>query len=185
VGVVDEKDVIDGSKIKQGDIIIGLRSNGLHTNGYSLARKIVKEVARKSYFDKFPETGRTLGEELLRPHRPYSPVLGLMRKGLIRGCAHITGGGFTDNVDRILPKGCDAAIDCRTWTPDAIFTWMQKTGNVENHEMYRTFNMGIGMVLAVKPADADRVLRAKEIAKFEPRVVGTITAGKGKVNLKF
>ena len=185
VGVVDEKDVIDGSKIRKGDIIIGLRSNGLHTNGYSLARKIVKEVARKSYFDKFPETGRTFGEELLRPHRPYSPVLGLMKQGLVRGCAHITGGGFTDNVDRILPPGCDAAIDCTTWTPDAIFTWMQKTGNVENHEMYRTFNMGIGMVLAVKPSDAGKVLRAKAISKFEPRVVGTITTGKGKVNLKF
>jgi phosphoribosylaminoimidazole (AIR) synthetase len=108
-----------------------------------------------------------------------------MKKGLIRGCAHITGGGFTDNVDRILPPGCDAAIDCRTWTPDAIFTWMQKQANVRNHEMYRTFNMGIGMVLAVKPSNADKVLRAKEISKFEPRVVGTITAGKGKVNLKF
>jgi phosphoribosylformylglycinamidine cyclo-ligase len=108
-----------------------------------------------------------------------------MKKGLIRGCAHITGGGFTDNVDRILPPKCDAAIDCRTWTPDAIFTWMQKQANVKNHEMYRTFNMGIGMVLAVKPTDADKVLRAKEIAKFEPRVVGTITAGSGKVNLKF
>jgi phosphoribosylformylglycinamidine cyclo-ligase len=185
VGVVDEKDVIDGSKIRIGDIIIGLRSNGLHTNGYSLARTIVKDVAKKSYFDKFPETGRTIGEELLRPHRPYSPVLGLMKKGLIRGCAHITGGGFTDNVDRILPPKCDAAIDCRSWEPDAIFTWMQKQGNVENPEMYRTFNMGIGMVLAVKPSDADKVLHSNEISKFEPRVVGTIVRGSGKVNLGF
>ncbi len=185
VGVVDEKDVIDGSKIRIGDIIIGLRSNGLHTNGYSLARTIVKDVAKKSYFDKFPETGRTIGEELLRPHRPYSPVLGLMKKGLVRGCAHITGGGFTDNVDRILPPKCDAAVDCRSWEPDAIFTWMQKQGNVENPEMYRTFNMGIGMVLAVKPADADKVLRSKEISKFGPRVVGTIVRGSGKVKLTF
>jgi phosphoribosylformylglycinamidine cyclo-ligase len=185
VGVVDEKDVIDGSKIRKGDVLIGLRSNGLHTNGYSLARKIVKDVAKKSYFDKFPETGRTLGEELLRPHRPYSPVLDLMKKGLIRGCAHITGGGFTDNVDRILPPKCDAAIDAGSWTPDPIFTWMQKTGRVENREMYRTFNMGIGMVLAVKPSDADKVLEAKAIAKFESRVVGKVTAGTGKVNLKF
>ena len=185
VGVVDEKDVIDGSKIKRDDVLIGLTSNGLHTNGYSLARKIVKDVAKKSYFDVFAETGRTFGEELLRPHRPYSPVLSLMRRGLIRGCAHITGGGFTDNVDRILPPYCDAAIDCRTWTPDAIFTWMQKQGGVENHEMYRTFNMGIGMVLAVRPADADKVLRAKEISKFEPRVVGTVVAGNGKVKLTF
>jgi phosphoribosylformylglycinamidine cyclo-ligase len=185
VGVVDEKDVIDGSKIRKGDVLIGLRSNGLHTNGYSLARKIIKDVAKKSYFDKFPETGRTLGEELLRPHRPYSPVLELMKKGLIRGCAHITGGGFTDNVDRILPPKCDAAIDAGSWTPDPIFTWMQKTGRVENREMYRTFNMGIGMVLAVKPSDAKTVLGAKAISKFEPRVVGTVTAGSGKVNLKF
>jgi phosphoribosylformylglycinamidine cyclo-ligase len=185
VGVVDEKDVIDGSKIRKGDILIGLRSNGLHTNGYSLARKIVKDVAKKTYFDIFPETGRTFGEELLRPHRPYSPVLSLMKQELIRGCAHITGGGFTDNVDRILPPKCDAAIDCRTWTPDAIFLWMQKQGQVKNHEMYRTFNMGIGMVLAVKPSDANKVLRSKAIAKFEPRVVGKVVAGSGKVKLEF
>jgi phosphoribosylformylglycinamidine cyclo-ligase len=185
VGVVDEKDVIDGSKIRKGDVLIGLRSNGLHTNVYSLARKIVKDVAKKSYFDKFPETGRTIGEELLRPHRPYSPVLELMKKGLIRGCAHITGGGFTDNVDRVLPPKCDAAIDAKSWTPDPIFKWMQKTGRVENREMYRTFNMGIGMVLAVKPTDTEKVLKANVIAKFEPRVVGTVTAGNGKVNLKF
>jgi phosphoribosylformylglycinamidine cyclo-ligase len=185
VGVVDEKDVIDGSKIRKGDVLIGLRSNGLHTNGYSLARKIVKEVAKKSYFDKFLETGRTIGEELLRPHRPYSPVLELMKKGLVRGCAHITGGGFTDNVDRVLPPKCDAAIDATSWTPDPIFTWMQKTGRVKNREMYRTFNMGIGMVLAVKPSDANKVLAAKAISKFEPRVVGTVIAGSGKVNLKF
>jgi phosphoribosylformylglycinamidine cyclo-ligase len=184
VGVVDEKDVIDGSDIKKGDTLIGLRSNGLHTNGYSLARKIVK-VARKKYSDILPETGRSFGEEFLRPHRPYSPVLELMKKGLIRGCAHITGGGFTDNVDRILPPKCDAAIDAGSWTPDPIFTWMQKAGRVENREMFRTFNMGIGMVLAVKPSDADKVLKAKAISKFEPRVVGTITAGSGKVNLKF
>jgi phosphoribosylformylglycinamidine cyclo-ligase len=185
VGVVDEKDVVDGSKIKKGDVLIGLRSNGLHTNGYSLARTIVKDVAKKSYSDEFPETGRTLGEELLRPHRPYSPVLKLMKKGQIRGCAHITGGGFTDNVDRILPPRCDAAIDAASWTPDPIFTWMQKIGKVENREMYRTFNMGIGMVLAVKPTDADKVLSAKEIREFGPAVVGTVTQGSGKVNMKY
>jgi phosphoribosylformylglycinamidine cyclo-ligase len=185
VGVVDEKDVIDGSEIRAGDVLVGLTSNGLHTNGYSLARKIVKDVAKKSYFDVFPATGRTFGEELLRPHRPYSPVLSLMKKGLVRGCAHITGGGFTDNVDRILPPKCDAAIDCRAWAPDAIFTWMQKTAGVENHEMYRTFNMGIGMVLAVRPSDAGKVLKSKEIAKFKPRIVGTVVAGNGKVKLTF
>jgi phosphoribosylformylglycinamidine cyclo-ligase len=185
VGVVDEKDVIDGSKIKKGDALIGLASNGLHTNGYSLARKIVTEAARKSYSDIFPETGRTFGKELLRPHRPYGPVLTLMKKGLIRGCAHITGGGFTDNVDRILPPKCDAAIDCASWTPDPIFTWLQEHGGVENLEMYRTFNMGIGMVLAVKPTDAKSVLQSKLLAKFKPRVIGTVVAGSGKVRLGF
>ena len=185
MGVVDEKDVIDGSKIKKGDALIGLASNGLHTNGYSLARKIVTEAARKSYSDIFPETGRTFGMELLRPHRPFSPVLDLMKKGLIRGCAHITGGGFTDNVDRILPSKCDAAIDCTSWTPDPIFAWLQEHGCVENHEMYRTFNMGIGMVLAVKPTDAKSVLQSKLLAKFKPRVIGTVVAGGGKVRLGF
>jgi len=185
VGVVDEKDVIDGSKIRKGDVLIGLESNGLHTNGYSLARTIVREAAKKTYFDIFDETGRTFGEELLRPHRPYSPVLGLMQQKLIRGCAHITGGGFTDNVNRILPPNYDARIDCSSWVPQPIFTWMQKQGSVENHEMYRTFNMGIGMVLAVKPADADTVLKSKELKKFKPRVVGTIIPGNGKVQLEF
>ena len=185
VGVVDEKDVIDGSKIKKGDVLIGLESSGLHTNGYSLARKIVVEAARKSYFDIFPETGRTFGQELLRPHRAYSPVLELMKKGLINGCAHITGGGFTDNVDRILPPKCDAAIDCNSWTPNPIFVWLQKHGAVENKEMYRTFNMGIGMVLAVKPANAQTVLKSKLISKFKPRIVGTVIAGNGKVKLGF
>jgi phosphoribosylformylglycinamidine cyclo-ligase len=185
VGVVDEKDVIDGSKIKKGDMLIGLASSGLHTNGYSLARKIVKGAAKKSYFDIFPDTGKTFAEELLQPHRPYSPVLKLMKKGLIRGCAHITGGGFTDNVDRILPPRCDASINCKAWTPPPIFSWMQKQGGVKSHEMYRTFNMGIGMVLAVKPSDADKVLRSKEIASFKPKIVGTVIAGTGKVILEF
>ena len=135
VGVVDEKDVIDGRKIRKGDTLIGLVSSGLHTNGYSLARKIVREAAKKSYSDILPETGKTFGEELLKPHRSYAPVLNLMKKGLIHGCAHITGGGFTDNVDRILPPACDAAIDCKTWTPNPIFTWMQKQGRVDNLEM--------------------------------------------------
>jgi phosphoribosylformylglycinamidine cyclo-ligase len=185
VGVVDEKDVIDGSRIRKGDVLIGLTSVGLHTNGYSLARKIVKEAAKKKYSDILPGTDTTLGQALLKPHRAYSPVLELMKKKLIRGCAHITGGGFTDNVDRILPANCDADIDCATWTPLPIFRWLQEKGCVENHEMYRTFNMGIGMVLAVHPKDAPSVLKSKHIAKFQPRMIGVVTSGNGKVNLEF
>jgi phosphoribosylformylglycinamidine cyclo-ligase len=185
VGVVDEKDVIDGSRIRKGDALIGLESSGLHTNGYSLARKIVKEAAKKKYKDVFRETGLTFGEELLRPHRSYAPVLKLMKKNLISGCAHITGGGFTDNVNRILPAGCNADIDSRTWTPLPIFKWLQAQGGVENNEMYRTFNMGIGMVLAVHHKDVGDVLHAKEISSFKPRVVGSVVAGSGKVKLEF
>ncbi len=185
VGIVDEKDIIDGSGIAVGDSIVGLRSNGLHTNGYSLARKIVTEVAGKKYSDTFPAGGKTFGRELLRPHIAYSPVLSIMEKGLIKGCAHITGGGFQENVDRILPKGCDAVIDTKTWEPDAIFVFLQETGNVENDEMYRTFNMGIGMVLVVDPADADGVVKARELKEFKPLVIGSVVAGNGKVVLEF
>ncbi|KMQ51369.1 phosphoribosylaminoimidazole synthetase [Chitinispirillum alkaliphilum] len=185
VGVVNKPDVIDGSKIVPGDTLIGLRSNGLHTNGYSMARKIVRELAKKEYSDIFEETGKTFGEELLRPHRSYAPILSLMQKGLIKGCAHITGGGFPDNVDRILPQNCDARIDARTWEPDPIFTFMQKAGNVENLEMYRTFNMGIGMVLAVKEDDAEKIVASGELKQFDPVVVGAVQQGSGKVMMEF
>jgi phosphoribosylformylglycinamidine cyclo-ligase len=185
VGVVDEKEIIDGSAIKAGDVLIGLRSNGLHTNGYSLARKIVSDAARASYRDVFQATGRTLGEELLRPHRAYSPVLALMKNKLIRGCAHITGGGFHDNVDRILPSTCDAVIDAKTWKPDAIFAWLQEKGGVETDEMYHTFNMSIGMVLAVKPSDRNVVLSAPEIKAFDPKAIGAVAKGSGIVRMEY
>jgi phosphoribosylformylglycinamidine cyclo-ligase len=185
VGIVDEKDVIDGSTIKKGDILIGLASNGLHTNGYSLARKIVKNVARKSYSDIFKATGQTFGRELLKPHRSYGSVRNLMEKGLVRGCAHITGGGFTDNVDRILPTNCNAAIDCSAWTPAPIFNWLQSKGGVDNREMYRTFNMGIGMVLAAEKKDVAMLLSSKELSPFDPRIIGRIVPGNGKVEMAY
>ncbi len=184
VGVVDEKDIIDGSSITAGDKIIGLRSSGLHTNGYSLARKIVTEAAGKKYSDIF-EDGKTFGEVLLAPHRSYSPVLSLMKKGLIKGCAHITGGGFTGNVDRVLPENCTAVIDAKTWEPDSIFKFLQKEGNVENGEMYRTFNMSIGMTLVVDSEKADDIMKMEEISAFEPVLVGEITEGDGTVTMKF
>lgn len=185
VGIVDEKDIIDGSAIGIGNAIIGLRSGGLHTNGYSLARKIVTEVAQKKYSDTFAETGKTFGQELLRPHIAYSPLLSLMERKLIKGCAHITGGGFVENVDRILPRGCDAVIDTRTWKPDAIFTFLQNTGNVKNSEMYRTFNMGIGMTVVVDASQSPAILNAKELKEFAPVSIGTIVKGDGKVRLEY
>lgn len=185
VGVVDKDKIVDGTTIVSGDVLIGLRSNGLHTNGYSLARKIVKDVAGKNYNDIFEETGRTFGQELLRPHRAYLPVLDFMDRGLIKGCAHLTGGGFQDNIDRILPDNCNAVIITNAWKPDPIFTWMQKVGNVENEEMYHTFNMGIGLVLAVKPDVANLIMASDELKTFGPVVIGTVTSGSGKVVLEF
>ena len=123
VGVVDGNKVVDGSSICAGDVLIGLRSSGLHTNGYSLARKIVTEVGKKKYSDIF-EDGKTFGQALLEPHRSYIKLLPLMDRGIIKGCAHITGGGFTDNVDRILPPGCDAVIDAKSWEPLPIFKYL-------------------------------------------------------------
>ena len=184
VGVVDKNKVIDGSSIKAGDVIIGLRSVGLHTNGFSLARKIITEVDKKKYSDIF-EGGKTFGEALLEPHRSYIKLLPLMEKGIVKGCAHITGGGFTDNVNRILPPDCDAAIDAASWTPLPIFRYLQATGGVENAEMYRTFNMGIGMTVVVSPENSDSVLRDDGIAEFEPVVIGKIESGTGIVQMQF
>jgi phosphoribosylformylglycinamidine cyclo-ligase len=184
VGVVDKNKIIDGESIRPGDAVIGLRSAGLHTNGYSLARKIVTEVGQKKYSDIF-ENGKTFGQTLLEPHRSYAKLLPLMDKGIIKGCAHITGGGFPDNVDRILPKNCDAVINAKSWTPLPIFQYLQRTGNVENAEMYRTFNMGMGMTVVVQPGDVDSFLRDGGIAEFEPVVIGEIVSGTGAVQMEF
>ncbi|MDR3011856.1 MAG: phosphoribosylformylglycinamidine cyclo-ligase [Chitinispirillales bacterium] len=184
VGVVDKNKIIDGSSIKAGDVLIGLRSAGLHTNGYTLARKIVTEVGKKKYSDIF-ENGKTFGEILLEPHRSYIKLSPLIDRNLIKGCAHITGGGFVDNVDRILPKNCDAAINVKAWEPQPIFKYLQKTGNVEDAEMYRTFNMGVGMVIAVSPENADLILQDSGIAEFKPVVIGEVVLGSGAVKMGF
>jgi phosphoribosylformylglycinamidine cyclo-ligase len=181
IGVVDKSEVVDGSFIVPGDCLIGLRSSGLHTNGYSLARKIVTEVAGKNYTDPFGDSGLTFVDVLLKPHRSYLPILPLLRKKVIKGCAHITGGGFQDNIDRILPENCDASINLTAWDPDPIYHWMQKQGNVERDEMYHTFNMGIGMVLAVSPAECEKVMKSAELSAFSPVMIGTVIKGTGKV----
>ncbi|MBN1576014.1 MAG: phosphoribosylformylglycinamidine cyclo-ligase [Chitinispirillaceae bacterium] len=184
VGLVDRDKVIDGSAIVPGDLLIGLRSSGLHTNGYSLARKIVREIGGRNYDDEFEGSGKTFGQVLQEPHRSYFPLHAYLQGSLVKGCAHITGGGFQDNADRMLPPSCDAVIELATWQPDPIFTWLQKTGNVERDEMYHTFNMGIGMVVAVAPEDRDALLTASELRQFEPRRIGRIIAGTGRVALE-
>lgn len=184
IGVVDYDNIIDGRDIVAGDVLIGLRSSGLHTNGYTLARKIVREIAGYNYNDKFENSNLTFGEILQEPHRSYLPLYSLMERSLIKGCAHITGGGFQDNVDRILPFNCDAVIETDKWDPDPIFKWLQKVGNVDKEEMYHTFNMGIGMVVVVSPENVDKVINSTELSEFNPVKIGRIVTGSGKVILE-
>ena len=162
IGVVDRKKMIDGSTIKPGDVILGLPSNGLHTNGYSLARKIL--------FEKMKLKPKSVGKELLRVHKNYQPLLAKVPSGTIKGLAHITGGGLIDNLPRILPKNCDAVIDTRSWKIPAIFQILQRNGDVDPAEMYQVFNMGIGMVAIVPERDAKKtmsILQAKRIGRIE------------------
>jgi phosphoribosylformylglycinamidine cyclo-ligase len=159
VGVVARDRVIDGRSIRAGDVLIGLPSSGLHTNGYSLARRIAFDIARLRVDALVPELGATIGEALLTPHRSYLPVIKpLLPSGVIKGMAHITGGGITDNLPRILPEGTSAVIDRAGWEVPAIFQWLQRTGHVPDEDMLRTFNMGIGLIVACEAAHADRVM---------------------------
>ncbi|HET6409784.1 MAG TPA: phosphoribosylformylglycinamidine cyclo-ligase, partial [Chthoniobacteraceae bacterium] len=178
VGVVDRPKLIDGSKIKPGDVVIGLPSNGLHTNGYTLARKVLFEKMGLDVKSKLPGVKGTLADELLRVHRNYQPLLASLPQQAIKGLAHITGGGLVDNFPRVLPKSCDAVIDCDTWTVPAIFRHIQKGGGVDPIEMYQVFNMGIGMVIVVAEKDASVVLK-----KTKGTVIGGIVKGSGVVNL--
>ncbi len=150
-GVVEKDKIITGEKIVEGDILIGLPSSGLHTNGYSLARKILFDIAKHDVNTTIDELGMSVGEALLKVHVNYSvPVLEMLDKGIdIRGIAHITGGGFIENIPRVLPANLDAQIALGTWPVLPIFSYMQKMGNVPTEEMYRVFNMGIGLVLVV------------------------------------
>jgi len=180
VGVVDRTKIIDGSKIEPNDVVLGLASNGLHTNGYSLARKILFEKMRLKSGSPLPGSTITVGGELLRVHKNYQPVLAKIPVGLIKGLAHITGGGLIDNLPRILPSNCDAVIETKSWRVPPIFQILQKNGSVDAEEMYQVFNMGIGMVAIVAERNARRVmsiLRAKRIGRIE--------AGTGRVRLKF
>ena len=170
VGVVDRAKIVDGSKIRPGDAILGLESNGLHTNGYSLARRILFEKMRLKVRSRLPGSATTVGQELLRVHKNYAPILANAPSTMIKGLAHITGGGLIDNLPRILPNDCDAVIETKSWRVPRIFQILQQNGVVEDTEMYQVFNMGIGMVAAVSERNAKRamsVLRAKRIGRIE------------------
>ena len=183
VGIVDRSNLIDGSRIQPGDQLIGLPASGLHTNGYSLARKILFENMGLKVDDQLPTaSGETIGRELLKVHRSYLPALApaLEDEGL-RGLAHITGGGLTDNVPRILPDGCQARVDLDSWRTPPIFDLLQKEGGVATEEMLRVFNMGVGMVVVVGADRAGDILRGLEAQGESPWLLGSVEAGTGGV----
>jgi phosphoribosylformylglycinamidine cyclo-ligase len=158
VGVVDRSKVIDGKTIAPGDVLLALPSAGLHTNGYSLARKLFFEIAGYEVNTHLPELGMTAGEALLQPHVSYlRPLDGLLDRGVIKGLAHITGGGLTDNIPRILPEATSVRIEKGSWPVLPIFELFRRLGNVSDSEMYRTFNMGVGMVIVCSPGDAETI----------------------------
>ena len=179
VGVVDREKIIDGKTIAAGDVLLALPSAGLHTNGYSLARKLFFEVAGYQPDTRIDELGMTAGEALLLPHLSYlKPLDGLLDRGIVKGLAHITGGGLTDNIPRILPEGTAVKIDKGSWPIPALFELLRRLGNVSESEMYRTFNMGVGMVIVCSSADAAPI---KKHLGEECYAIGEVVTGKREV----
>jgi phosphoribosylformylglycinamidine cyclo-ligase len=182
VGVVDRAKLIDGSRIKPGDVLLGLPSFGLHTNGYSLARRLFFDRLGCKANDRVEELGGTIAEILLAPHRSYfSLVSPLLKTDVIKGMAHITGGGITDNLPRILPSGTAALIHKGTWPVLPVFSYIQEKGGIDAADMYRTFNMGIGLILAVGKEDVPRVtgyFKERGEACYD---IGAVTRGESHV----
>lgn len=178
VGVVDRKKIIDGKGIEPGDLLLALPSVGLHTNGYSLARKLFFEVAGYEPQTTLPTVGMSVADALLQPHLSYlKPLEGLLDKGLIKGLAHITGGGLTDNVPRILPEDTAVVIEKKSWPNLPLFELMQQLGNVVDEEMYRTFNMGVGMVIVCAPGSAALIERHFEDIDQKCFRIGRVVKG--------
>ena len=173
VGVVDKKDIINGESIKPGDVLVGIASSGVHSNGFSLVRQVF-EMTKESLDTYYDELGKTLGEALLMPTRIYV---------VIKGCSHITGGGFDENIPRMLPEGIKAIINKDSYTVPAIFDLIAKNGNISEDMMYNTFNMGLGMVIALDPKDVDKAMVAIKEAGDECYIVGHVEAGDKGVKL--
>ncbi len=184
VGVVDRKDMIDGRDIVAGDVLIGVASSGVHSNGFSLVRKIF-DMTKESLETYYDELGMTLGECLLTPTRIYVKMMKSLKDAGIRvkGCSHITGGGFYENIPRMLPDGIKAVVKKDSYEVPPIFKLMQEKGHIEEQMMYNTYNMGLGMVLAVDPSDVEKTLKAIEASGDKAWVVGETKAGERKVEL--
>lgn len=184
VGVADEKDIIDGSTITAGDTLIGIASSGVHSNGFSLVRKVF-EMTKESLDTYYDELGTTLGEALITPTRIYVKAMKSIRDAgvQVKGCSHITGGGFQENIPRMLPDGVRAVVKKDSYEVPAIFRLLQKKGGIADEMMYNTYNMGLGMVLAVDPADVDKTMEAVRAAGDIPYIVGSCEAGEKGVTL--
>lgn len=186
VGMVDRKNLLDGSRVRTGDVLIGLPSSGLHTNGYSLARRILFDRLGLGIGDKVPglSPDRSVADWLLAVHRSYLPALKpLLPLAELHGLAHITGGGLLDNLPRILPSGCAADIDLGSWEVPPLFQALERHGEVDSREMFRVFNMGIGMVVVVDEAAAPQMLESLRSAGEDARVLGSVVPGQGEVRL--
>ena len=184
VGVADAKDIIDGSKIKAGDTLVGIASSGVHSNGFSLVRKVF-EMTKESLDTYYDELGKTLGEALIVPTRIYVKALKAVKDSgvTVKGCSHITGGGFYENIPRMLPDGIRAVVKKDSYEVPAIFKLLQKKGDIAEEMMYNTYNMGLGMVLAVDSADAQKTVEALKAAGENAYIVGTCEAGEKGVTL--
>ena len=184
VGVVDQKDLITGEHIKAGDTLIGIASSGVHSNGFSLVRSVFT-MDKETLNTYHEELGKTLGEALIAPTKIYVKTMKSIKNAgvTVKGCSHITGGGFYENVPRMLPEGAHAVIEKNSYEVPAIFRMLQKEGQIEEHMMYNTFNMGIGLVVAVDPADVERTLEAVKAAGETPYVIGHIEAGEKGVTV--
>lgn len=186
VGIVEKSKIIDGSKISVGDRIIGIASSGLHSNGFTLARKVLFEEAKLTVDFFLPELGKTLGEELLTPTKIYvKTILSFINEVEVLGLAHITGGGLYENVARILPKNVDAKIQPNLWKQHKIFNLIQQKGNIADKEMYKTFNMGLGLVAVVKQKDVDKTLSLLKDLGESAYEIGEIVPGSQQVKISF
>ncbi len=184
VGIVDEKDLVTGKGVREGDVLIGMASSGVHSNGFSLVRKVF-DVTKESLAVYYDELGQTLGECLLTPTRIYVRALRAVKDAGIRlkGCSHITGGGFDENVPRMLPEGMRAVIHKDSYPVPAIFSLLAQKGGITEQMMYNTYNMGIGMIVALDPSDADKAMEAMRSAGEIPYVIGRVEAGEKGVAL--
>jgi phosphoribosylformylglycinamidine cyclo-ligase len=183
VGIVEKSRVIDGRSIASGDILIGLPSAGLHTNGYSLARQVLFDAAGFRPDTFLPEAGATVGDALLAPHRSYlHTIKPLLDRRLIKGMAHITGGGITENLPRILPEGTAAMIERKSWNIPPLFMLLQQRGGIATDEMFRAFNMGIGLIVACAPPDSETMVDALRSSGSFPIVIGRVTSGHREVH---